>query len=132
MLTDIRCEQMIFIVRANIDNMFIFFSRTRYVFPTYGRIFSIRFEHFIKGRRSSLFPLDTELICHQLTNQSEVPSVIYYNERRRDVSYPRHYSEHAFSELSEVKVYGELLTPHHKYTNRKLVPLLTSCTHNCL
>lgn len=36
--------------------------------------------------------------------------VIYYNERRPDVEYPVFYSQFAYIELCEVKVYGEYST----------------------
>lgn len=33
--------------------------------------------------------------------------VIYYNERKRNVNYPRYFSYKAYNELCELEVYGE-------------------------
>ena len=35
--------------------------------------------------------------------------VIYYNERKLDVTYPSHFSNFAYYELCELEVYGKLI-----------------------
>lgn len=64
---------------------------------------------------------DGHLCFHEIQNDVGTPSedqriqcpfharyVIYYNERSPEVVYPSYYSEFAFSDLCEVKVYGKI------------------------
>ena len=63
---------------------------------------------------------DGHLCFHEIQTVNGTPSedqrincsvhgryVIYYNERRHDVTYPDFFSEHAYYELCELEVYGE-------------------------
>ena len=62
---------------------------------------------------------DGHLCFHEIQKVNSTPSedqiincsvhgryVIYYNERRSNVSYPNYYSEYAYYELCELEVYG--------------------------
>lgn len=49
--------------------------------------------------------------------------VIYYNERRKNVVYPRYYSKFAYYELCELEVYGKF-TKITKISNNMLFQLL--------
>ena len=73
---------------------------------------------------------DGHLCFHEIQTVNGTPSedqrihcsvhgryVIYYNERRPNVTYPSYYSEFAYYELCELEVYGEVFFCfHHKYS----------------
>lgn len=65
---------------------------------------------------------DGHLCFHEIQTVNRTPSedqsincsvhgryVIYYNERRENVTYPSYYSKFAYYELCELEVYGEFL-----------------------
>lgn len=75
---------------------------------------------------------DGHLCFHEIQNAEGTPSedqriqcpfharyVIYYNERRPEVVYPSYYSEFAYSDLCEVKVYGRLIVTNERKMNCK-------------
>ena len=75
---------------------------------------------------------DGHLCFHEIQTVNGTPSedqrihcsvhgqyVIFYNERRPNVTYPSYYSEFAYYELCELEVYGEVFFCFHYYSRNE-------------
>ncbi|XP_061166269.1 receptor-type tyrosine-protein phosphatase epsilon-like [Saccostrea echinata] len=106
-------------------------------FPSPGPYYN-RFAGFFLYVSNSTSKENGHLCFHELQNATDTPTenqtiscpvhgryVIYYNERRPDVTYPSYYSEYAYNELCELEVYG--CSNAGKYGENCDVP----CPENC-
>lgn len=103
---------LFFVVRNNPHLYCSFFSD-----PSY---YVSRMAGFFLYVSNTMFIEDAHLCFHHTHTQYGKPSlsqtiqcsvrgryVIYYNERKWNVNYPRYFSNYAYNELCELEVYGE-------------------------